>query len=142
VWTARGIPDDPGAWLYRVAHNNLIDGLRRNADRLRILAQAVEAVDQRDHPPPPHFTNEMADDTLRMLLHTMNRAVAVAEWQGPDAGLALLEALAPPAWLAGSYLCEIHLAINVAIEHTRARRLRRAPSTSRCTRHLPAALQA
>ena len=34
----------------------------------------------------------------------MNRAVAIAEWQGPDAGLALLEALAPPAWLAGSYL--------------------------------------
>jgi predicted RNA polymerase sigma factor len=37
-------------------------------------------------------------------LHAMNRAVAVAEWQGPDAGLAVLEALAPPAWLAGSYL--------------------------------------
>ncbi len=37
-------------------------------------------------------------------LHTMNRAVAVAEWQGPEAGLALLQNLAPPAWLAGSYL--------------------------------------
>jgi RNA polymerase sigma-70 factor (ECF subfamily) len=37
-------------------------------------------------------------------LHTMNRAVAVAEWQGPEAGLALVEALAPPAWLADSYL--------------------------------------
>ena len=34
----------------------------------------------------------------------MNRAVAVAEWRGPEAGLALLEGLAPPAWLAGSYL--------------------------------------
>ena len=37
-------------------------------------------------------------------LHTMNRAVAVAEWQGPEAGLALLQGLVPPAWLAGSYL--------------------------------------
>lgn len=37
-------------------------------------------------------------------LHTLNRAVAVAEWLGPDAGLTLLRALAPPAWLAGSYL--------------------------------------
>jgi len=37
-------------------------------------------------------------------LHTMNQAVAVAEWQGPEAGLALLQALTPPAWLAGSYL--------------------------------------
>ena len=37
-------------------------------------------------------------------LHTMNRAVAVAEWQGPEAGLALLRAVAPPAWLTASYL--------------------------------------
>ena len=37
-------------------------------------------------------------------LHTMNRAVAVAEWKGPEAGLAVLQALAPPVWLAGSYL--------------------------------------
>jgi predicted RNA polymerase sigma factor len=37
-------------------------------------------------------------------LHTLNRAVAVAEWQGPLAGLALLEALTPPGWLSGTYL--------------------------------------
>jgi RNA polymerase sigma factor (sigma-70 family) len=37
-------------------------------------------------------------------LHTMNRAVAVAQWQGPHAGLALLRGLAPPAWLADFYL--------------------------------------
>lgn len=37
-------------------------------------------------------------------LHTLNRAVAVAEWQGPEAGLAVLEGLAPPAWVSGSYL--------------------------------------
>ncbi len=40
----------------------------------------------------------------------MNRAVAVAEWQGPDAGLAVLQAVAPPAWLAGSYLWDAVLA--------------------------------
>jgi predicted RNA polymerase sigma factor len=37
-------------------------------------------------------------------LHTMNRAVAIAESQNADAGLAVLKAIAPPAWLAGSYL--------------------------------------
>jgi RNA polymerase sigma-70 factor (ECF subfamily) len=37
-------------------------------------------------------------------LHALNRAVAVAEWRGPDAGLALLEALQPPGWIASSYL--------------------------------------
>jgi RNA polymerase sigma factor (sigma-70 family) len=37
-------------------------------------------------------------------LHTLNRAVAVAEWQGPARALALLEGLSPPSWLVGSYL--------------------------------------
>lgn len=36
-------------------------------------------------------------------LHKLNRAVAVAEWQGPAAGLAVLDGFAPPSWLAGSY---------------------------------------
>jgi hypothetical protein len=37
-------------------------------------------------------------------LHTLNRAVAVAEWRGPREGLAILEGLEPPSWLAGSYM--------------------------------------
>jgi RNA polymerase sigma factor (sigma-70 family) len=37
-------------------------------------------------------------------LHTLNRAVAVAEWQGAQAGLALLDDLRPPTWLSGSHL--------------------------------------
>ena len=46
----------------------------------------------------------MLDRIAPSPLHTLNRAVALAEWQGPEAGLALLKALAPPAWLSGSYL--------------------------------------
>jgi RNA polymerase sigma-70 factor (ECF subfamily) len=37
-------------------------------------------------------------------LYKLNRAVAVAEWQGPAAGLAVLTGFEPPAWLVGSYL--------------------------------------
>jgi RNA polymerase sigma-70 factor (ECF subfamily) len=37
-------------------------------------------------------------------LHTLNRAVAVAEWRGPAEGLAIVEGLEPPSWLAGSYM--------------------------------------
>jgi RNA polymerase sigma factor (sigma-70 family) len=76
-WTAQGLPEDPGAWLYRVAHNNLIDDLRRKTGRLRILAQAV-------HPPGAHeshnplvsyFASEVADDTLRMLFICCDEAI-------------------------------------------------------------------
>lgn len=37
-------------------------------------------------------------------IHRLNHAVAVAEWQGPAAGLAVLKGFEPPTWLAGSYL--------------------------------------
>jgi predicted RNA polymerase sigma factor len=43
-------------------------------------------------------------------IHRLNRAVAVAEWRGPAAGLAVLEGLEPPTWLAGSYLWSAVLA--------------------------------
>jgi RNA polymerase sigma-70 factor (ECF subfamily) len=69
-------------------------------------------------------------------LHTMNRAVAVAEWRGPDAGLDVLQDLAPPpSWLAGSYLWEavlgdLHRRAGhaEAAERHRERALARAPS--------------
>lgn len=43
-------------------------------------------------------------------LHTLNRAVAVAEWRGPGHGLAVIEGLEPPSWLLGSYLWSAVLA--------------------------------
>jgi RNA polymerase sigma-70 factor (ECF subfamily) len=65
----------------------------------------------------------------------MNRAVAVAEWRGPEAALALLEGLVPPSWLAGSYMWEAVLgdlhrrAGNVAAaERHRERALALAPT--------------
>jgi RNA polymerase sigma-70 factor (ECF subfamily) len=38
------------------------------------------------------------------LVHRLNRAVAVAEWRGPRAGLAVLSGFEPPAWLASSFM--------------------------------------
>jgi RNA polymerase sigma-70 factor (ECF subfamily) len=37
-------------------------------------------------------------------VHTLNRALAVAEWRGPTDGLAVLDGLVPPSWLEGSHL--------------------------------------
>ena len=36
-------------------------------------------------------------------LHVLNRAIALAQWQGPEAGLALLNERESPAWLIRSY---------------------------------------
>jgi RNA polymerase sigma-70 factor (ECF subfamily) len=37
-------------------------------------------------------------------MHRLNRALAVAQFRGPEAGLAILEDLEAPSWLAGSYM--------------------------------------
>jgi len=42
-------------------------------------------------------------------LNLLNRAIALAEWRGPDAGLAALEAVQAPSWLAGYYLWDATL---------------------------------
>src|SRR5262245_19783343 len=39
----------------------------------------------------------------------LNRAIALAEWKGPDEGLAALEAIEAPSWLAGYYLWDATL---------------------------------
>lgn len=43
-------------------------------------------------------------------IHTLNRAIAVAELRGLEQGLAVLEGLEPPSWLVGSYLWSAVLA--------------------------------
>jgi RNA polymerase sigma factor (sigma-70 family) len=52
---------------------------------------------------------EMLDGIAPSPINTLNRSIAIAEWQGPDAGLALLEALNPPPWLLGYYLWDATL---------------------------------
>jgi len=68
AWTAEGQPDDPGAWLYRVAHNKLLGALRRQTDRARILQGASADFERADDVPvAPYFPAEVKDDLLRML---------------------------------------------------------------------------
>lgn len=52
---------------------------------------------------------EMLDGVAPSPINALNRAIAMAEWKGPDAGLALLEAINPPPWLLGYYLWDATL---------------------------------
>jgi RNA polymerase sigma-70 factor (ECF subfamily) len=75
-WTAQGLPEDPGAWLYRVARNNAIDDLRRMSGRNRILAHAVDQLARESEDVAgPRFSREVADDTLRMLFVCCDDAI-------------------------------------------------------------------
>ena len=60
VWTAQGLPGDPGAWLYRVARNQLIGELRREASHLRPLEQgALDLAGEGDGPTASYFAGEV-----------------------------------------------------------------------------------
>jgi RNA polymerase sigma-70 factor (ECF subfamily) len=91
-------------WLERAATGDLFSRFHAEAGIAAEHCLAPSFAETRWH--------EIADlyATLERIapspLHTLNRAVALAEWRGPDAGLALLRDLAPPSWLAGSYLWE------------------------------------
>lgn len=229
-WSRVGIPENPSAWLFRVAHNEVVGELRQRARRERLIAERCsDLVDCAAAQPSASLVGDVRDDLLRMLfvccddaisvesqlvialkhpvagnpetfallalmhlhaarttarqdgsgglllleeqdrscwdrteirtglawlaksaqgdvfsryhaeagiaaehclarcfeetrwerivecyallervgpsaLHTLNRAVAVAEWRGPAEGLAMLHGLEPPSWLAGSYM--------------------------------------
>jgi RNA polymerase sigma-70 factor (ECF subfamily) len=90
------------SWLARAAHGDNFS---------RYHAEAGVAA---EHCLAPSFAETRWDrvvecyDLLARLapspIHTLNRAVAMAEWQGPARALAELEGLEPPIWLAGSHL--------------------------------------
>ena len=73
----------------------------------------AEAAIAAEHCPAPTFEDtrwekvveyySLLEQVTPSPLHRLNRAVAMAEWQGPRAGLAVLEDFEPPTWLTGSY---------------------------------------
>lgn len=79
AWPARGIPDDPEAWLFRAAKNLALDGLRRRSLGARVegeLARWAHERERAEHHPsgavgvePGGFDEgqAVADDTLRMM---------------------------------------------------------------------------
>ena len=68
AWVAKGIPREPEAWLYRVAHNNLMGDLRRDAARARILESVGDHAEvPAEEDVSAHFDGEVRDELLRML---------------------------------------------------------------------------
>jgi RNA polymerase sigma-70 factor (ECF subfamily) len=77
-WTRTKVPDNPTAWLYRVAHNRVISELRQRARHGRIAEQRAVAED----PPSPDgptavLAGDIRDDLVRMLFVCCDDAIPV-----------------------------------------------------------------
>jgi RNA polymerase sigma factor (sigma-70 family) len=73
AWVVNEVPRDPSAWLYRVAWNELVGALRKDAGRARILARIQET--PAEVVPSAHFADEVRDDLLRMLFVCCDDAI-------------------------------------------------------------------
>jgi RNA polymerase sigma-70 factor (ECF subfamily) len=71
-----GLPDNPSAWLFRVAYNDLIGELRQRNSRRRILEQYPDDANATDTSSAEFMmAGEMRDDMLRMLFVCCDEAL-------------------------------------------------------------------
>lgn len=75
VWTEQDLPDDPGAWLYKVAYNRLIQDLRQSSGRSKILAKNAADFSEATSHPVDYLPDEIHDDMLRMLFVCCDEAI-------------------------------------------------------------------
>jgi len=76
-WRAAGLPDNPSAWLFRVAHNNLVGELRQRTRRSHLLEQHAEDVGSPENSPEVVLAGDVRDDMLRMLFVCCDEAIPV-----------------------------------------------------------------
>jgi RNA polymerase sigma factor (sigma-70 family) len=76
-WPYRGIPDNPGAWILRVARNHALDILRRER-ALRGKHEQIAALTALDHSTTPAeiLDCELRDDMLRMMFTCCHPAIS------------------------------------------------------------------
>ena len=75
TWPRSGEPDNPSAWLFRAAHNQLVGDLRQRAGRRRILDRSV--AQGRIPQSEARLAGEVSDDLLRMLFVCCDEAIPV-----------------------------------------------------------------
>ena len=76
TWPMRGVPDDPGGWLFKVARNRALDVLRRQTSLREKEPQIVALVDRAESHDDAAFAHELRDDQLRMMLMCCHPAIA------------------------------------------------------------------
>lgn len=77
AWTPSGLPDNPSAWLYRVAFNELMGDFRQRNTHQRILKQFAEelGIENATSVHKHLFPDEIEDNLLRMLFVTCDENI-------------------------------------------------------------------
>lgn len=83
AWPAQGIPDNPRAWLYRVAKNRALDVLRREKQLRHVGDDQLSEFTETDAPDMERlfFDDELNDSQLRMLFACCHPALSAEAQQ-------------------------------------------------------------
>ena len=81
-WPSEGVPSSPAAWIIQAAKHKAIDRLRRQTRFQEKVESYASEIDSTTEQPDP-FTNEIADDRLRLIFTCCHPALA------PEAQIAL-----------------------------------------------------
>lgn len=77
-WPKTVVPDNPSAWLYRVAHNRFVGELRRQARRGALDELHAAAEPKADESAPElRLAGDVRDDLLRMLFVCCDEAIPI-----------------------------------------------------------------
>lgn len=85
TWPQQGLPENPPAWLFRVANNIAIDALRHR----RLLGDKSEAIAlemARAAVPAPEdaaIAEQLRDDELRMIFNVLPSGIVARHQRGP-----------------------------------------------------------
>jgi RNA polymerase sigma factor (sigma-70 family) len=109
---------DPALWDRQLIQRGLFH-IGRSARGQTLSRYHLEAGIAAEHCLAPSYARTNWEEIVRLYevlervapspLNVLNRAIALAEWKGPDAGLAAIEAIEPPSWLLGYYLWDATL---------------------------------
>jgi RNA polymerase sigma-70 factor (ECF subfamily) len=79
TWSRRGVPEDPGGWLYRTARNLAIDVLRRERTHDQALPRLTDEANRESALPSTdaRFADEIGDEPLRLLFVCCHEEVPV-----------------------------------------------------------------
>jgi RNA polymerase sigma-70 factor (ECF subfamily) len=78
TWPKEAVPENPSAWLFRVAHHRFVGELRRRARHAALTEQHGHGVeDAIDEAPSAFLAGDVRDDLLRMLFVCCDDSIPV-----------------------------------------------------------------
>ena len=75
-WTITGVPENPTAWLFRVAHNRLVGELRSENRRSQLLREHATAFETRVEP-ADDLVEDTQSDLVRMLFVSCDPSIPI-----------------------------------------------------------------